>query len=133
MAASILLGALPSDDAVARAAATRDLIAGSEDEYEELAVKLGRGLRYPKTGQQGFVVGRGEGRLVELRRMLVEARWRSALFDTGRWVRDLEDAMEEVWERWVKGEGGDVYLKDVPVGGRKAHERELARDRDMTR
>lgn len=117
MAASILLGALPAEPHE-RERCKRDLIANSEEEYEALAIKLGRGLRYSK---QGPDVGVGRGRLVELRRILTDNRWRSGLFDTRRWVRDLEDAMEEVWVRWVRGEGGDVWLRDVPVGGRKPH------------
>jgi hypothetical protein len=35
------------------------------------------------------------------------------LFDTQRWVRDLEDAYEEAWRRWVSGEGGDIVLNDI--------------------
>ena len=115
MAASILKGALPKDPHV-RAQAERDLIASSEEEYEALAIKLGRGLQYPSEGR---AVGFGRGRLVDLRKMLTESRWTSGLFDTRRWVRDLEDAMEEVWDMWVRGEGGDVWLDRVPVGGRR--------------
>ena len=114
MAASILKGALPKDPEIRRLA-ERDLIAASEEEYEAKAVALGRGLHYPREGRD---VGRGKGRLVDLRRVLTEGRWSSGLFDTKRWVRDLEDAMEEIWGRWERGEGGDVWLRDVPVGGR---------------
>jgi hypothetical protein len=42
--------------------------------------------------------------------MLWEGRWSSGLFNTKRWVSDLEDAYEEVWRKWVAGEGGDVFL-----------------------
>jgi len=49
--------------------------------------------------------------------MLTEARWTSALFDTKRWVSDLEDAYDEAWRRWVEGEGGDIWLDKVPRGG----------------
>ncbi|KAJ9623468.1 hypothetical protein H2203_005728 [Taxawa tesnikishii (nom. ined.)] len=96
------------------ASAVKDLVAGDEDEYEELAVRLGNGLLYPKEGEG---VGRGRGRLVELRRLLTESRWGSALFDTRRWVRDLEDAYQEAWRRWVEGEGGDIWLDKLPRGG----------------
>jgi len=115
MAASILKGALPKTPLEDRIQAERDLIASSEDEYEALAVKLGLGLRYPvdnKDGLEGF----GTGRLVELRRMLTDSRWTSALFDTRRWVMDLEDAYQEAWRRWVAAEGGDIWLCDVPRG-----------------
>ena len=115
MAASILKGALPKSPIDVRQAAERDLIASSEDDYEELAVRLGKGLNYPKSGPK---VGRGAGRLIELRKILTEARWSSALFDTARWTRDLEDAYDQAWKRWVNGEGGDIWLNNVPRGGK---------------
>jgi hypothetical protein len=52
----------------------------------------------------------GGGRLAELRRLLFESKWSCALFDTRRWVRDLEEAYEIAWGRWERGEGGDIYL-----------------------
>jgi len=42
--------------------------------------------------------------------MLFLNRWESKLFNTRRWVNDLEEAYDEVWKRWVKGEEGDVSL-----------------------
>ncbi|KAH0538772.1 hypothetical protein FGG08_004660 [Glutinoglossum americanum] len=105
MAASILRGALPKTAEGSRAA--EDLIASSEEEYEERAIRLGNGLCYSTDpGQQG----KGKGRLVELRKMLFESRWSSALFDTRRWVSDLEVAYGEAWRKWVAGEGGDIWL-----------------------
>ncbi|OCK99857.1 glycosyltransferase family 41 protein [Cenococcum geophilum 1.58] len=101
MAASILKGALPKSDEGRRAA--RDLVVASEDEYEEQAVRLGRGCEY-----EGH---RAKGRLAELRRLLYEARWTSALFDTRRWVRDLEEVYWVSWGKWERGEGGDIWLK----------------------
>ena len=100
MAASILKGALPKGPAGERAA--RELIAGSEEEYEAFAIGLANGLKY--------IGHRPVGRLAELRRLLYEARWTSALFDTRRWVRDLEEAYDIAWKKWVKGEGGDIDL-----------------------
>lgn len=107
MAASILKGALPKTDNGARAA--EELIATSEDDYEEKAVSLGKAFAYHR-GESG----KAEGRLMELRKMLYHARWTSALFDTQRWVRDLELAYEEAWRRWVLGEGGDIWLDQIP-------------------
>ena len=111
MAASILRGALPGTTTTTTttppgARAARELVARSEEEYEQQAVALGRGLAYAPG-----CAGRGVGRLVELRRLLFEARWTSALFDTRRWVRDLEEAFAEAWRRWVAGEGGDIWLR----------------------
>jgi predicted O-linked N-acetylglucosamine transferase (SPINDLY family) len=101
MAASILKGALPKTPAGAQAA--KELIASTDDEYEDMAVKLASDCTY-----NGY---RASGRLSELRRMLYESRWSSPLFDTKRWVRDLEDAYEIAWKKWVNGEGGDIWLE----------------------
>ncbi|KAH8725573.1 glycosyl transferase family 41-domain-containing protein [Phaeosphaeriaceae sp. PMI808] len=101
MAASILKGALPkSSDGVQ---AAKELIASSDEDYEEKAVRLGADCVY-----YGH---RSTGRLNHLRRMLYESRWTSPLFDTKRWVRDLEEAYEIAWKKWEKGEGGDIWLK----------------------
>lgn len=120
MAASILKGALPKGGEGERAAA--ELIARDEAQYEEFAVALANGLVYrlpasvPASaagvgrGGGGADYREGAGRLAELRRLLFDSKWSCALFDTRRWVRDLEEAYEIAWERWVKGEGGDIYL-----------------------
>lgn len=105
MAASILKGALPSGDEGRRAAA--ELIAENDDQYEDFAIKLAGGFSYRLT-PSGY--GIGVGRLGELRKLLYDSRWTCALFDTKRWVCDLEDAYVEAWRRWVAGEGGDIYL-----------------------
>ncbi|KAF2467286.1 uncharacterized protein BDR25DRAFT_70381 [Lindgomyces ingoldianus] len=101
MAASILKGALPKSPDGAQAA--KDLIATGEEDYEEKAVRLGKECVY--TGH------RATGRLSQLRKLLYESRWTSALFDTRRWVRDLEEAYEIAWRKWERGEGGDIELK----------------------
>ncbi|KAL9106449.1 MAG: hypothetical protein Q9227_008537 [Pyrenula ochraceoflavens] len=130
MAGSIVGSALPegTDGDKARS----ELIKEKEEEYEMEAVRLAGGLRYrtdgiPRSptaspGKDGIqssssaskVVidryGRGEGRLMQLRRMLWGHRWQSRLFDTKRWVSDVERGYWEVWRKWVNGEGGDVYL-----------------------
>ncbi len=105
MAASILKGALPRSVEGERAAA--ELIAAGDAQYEDFAIKLARGLSY-RVADGGF--GEGTGRLAQLRRLLWESKWTCALFDTRRWVSDLEDAYDEAWRRWVAGESGDIYL-----------------------
>lgn len=105
MAASILKGALPRTEEGMMAAS--DLIGSSDSEYEQRAIALAGGLRY-KTTEAGYA--EGKGRLAEIRRLLWESKWHCALFDTRRWVCDVESAYEEIWRRWVAGEGGDVYL-----------------------
>lgn len=129
-------GALPKDkeggDGEGERAA-RELIVGDEREYEEAAARLANGLRYvPKRGRSSSSSGagggggggggmsgwgneyeywcEGVGRLAELRKLLWENKWTCALFDTRRWVRDLEEAYEIAWGRWVSGESGDIYL-----------------------
>lgn len=101
MAASILKGALPKTQEGADAA--KELIAASDEEYEDKAVRLALECRY-----RG---GKAEGRLGQLRKILYEARWTSGLFDTRRWVRDLEEAYAIAWGKWERGEGGDIWLK----------------------
>ena len=103
MAGSILGSALPLGKV--GDAAREELIVTSEQEYEETAIRLARELSYRKdTG------GLGTGRLMELRRMLWEGRWTSRLFDTKRWVRDVEEAYWAAWGKWERGEGGDIWL-----------------------
>lgn len=110
MAASILKGALPDNEAGRQAAS--ELIAANEEEYERSAVRLGSSIRY-----HGH---KTSGRLADLRRLLYESRWSSALFDTKRWVMDLEEAYETAWDRWVQGQGGDIWLKGSRPRGLQA-------------
>ncbi|KAI0472196.1 glycosyl transferase family 41-domain-containing protein [Xylariaceae sp. FL0804] len=106
MAASILKGALPRGPDGQQIA--RELIAADDEDYEVLATRLASGLNYRRV--DGLPYCEGRGRLAEIRKTLFEAKWTCALFDTHRWVSDLESAYEEVWRRWVAGEGGDIYL-----------------------
>lgn len=105
MAASILRGALPKSPEGRHAAG--ELIATSEKRYEKVAIDLAGGLSYSLTSSGGVA---GSGRLAELRKLLWHSKWTCGLFDTRRWVRDVETAYEEAWKRWEKGEGGDIYL-----------------------
>ncbi|KAI1819702.1 glycosyl transferase family 41-domain-containing protein [Xylaria intraflava] len=108
MAASILQGALPKNAEGAQAA--RELIASDDAEYEAFATRLALESSYERVSESYC---EGRGRLAELRKILFEAKWTCALFDTRRWVSDLERAYEEAWRRWVAGESGDIHLKDV--------------------
>lgn len=105
MAASILKGALPKSEAGRQAA--KELIAKDDEQYEEFAIKLASSFSYT-VHPSGF--GEGIGRLGELRKLLYDSRWTCSLFDTKRWVSDLESAYNEAWRRWVSNEGGDIYL-----------------------
>jgi predicted O-linked N-acetylglucosamine transferase (SPINDLY family) len=114
MAASILRGALPKGEEGDKAA--RLLTTESGDEYEDTAVMLAKSLQYGLVklppgplGERREVV-RSRGHLSDLRKLLYTNRWSTPLFDTKRWVRDLETAYERAWGMWVKGEGGDIWL-----------------------
>jgi len=108
MAASILKGALPRSPAGEQAAA--ELIAEDDAGYEEAAVQLAGGLSYRIVADAEGGYGEGMGRLAEMRKLLWQSKWTCGLFDTRRWVRDLEDAYDEAWSRWVEGRDGDIYL-----------------------
>jgi predicted O-linked N-acetylglucosamine transferase (SPINDLY family) len=108
MASSILSSALPDTEAGRQA--RRELVASSDEDYREKACRLCRDLRYYSETETGGQSGQAIGRLAELRRMLFTHRWQSRLFDTRRWVNDLENAYEKVWSAWVKGEEGDIWL-----------------------
>lgn len=105
IAASILKGALPKSAEGQRVAG--ELIVESEADYEEMATELARGLTYTTTST-GY--SQGIGRLAEMREILWKNKWQCGLFDTRRWVDNLERAYDEAWRRWVVGEGGDIYL-----------------------
>ncbi|KAJ5573414.1 uncharacterized protein N7459_007841 [Penicillium hispanicum] len=103
MASSILSSALPASESGQRA--RNELIALSDDDYENKAIRLCMDLQYIPGGE-----GRASGRLAEMRQMLFLQRYQNKLFDTARWVRDLEEAYEAVWAQWVNGEEGDIWL-----------------------
>ncbi|KAJ6000419.1 hypothetical protein N7481_000828 [Penicillium waksmanii] len=103
MASSILSSALPGSEDGKQA--REELIASSDDDYEAKAVRLCLDLQYLPSGE-----GRARGRLADMRQMLFMQRYKNKLFDTARWVRDLEDAYEAVWAQWVNGEEGDIWL-----------------------
>lgn len=105
MAASILKGALPKSREGQQVAS--ELIAENDTQYEQMAVRLAGGLSY-NMKSEGY--GIGCGRLADMRKLLWDNKWKCGLFDTRRWVSDVETAYEEAWRRWVAGESGDIYL-----------------------
>lgn len=81
-----------------------ELIAKSEEEYVEIAVRLG--------------LDRG-GERAKLRDFLLSTReTTSALFDVDRWVRDFERLLVRLWEKHVAGEEPRSFEleKDGEVG-----------------
>lgn len=105
MAASILRGALPRSLEGQQAA--EELITDTEAGYEQRAADLANSLEYTMTSG-GY--GQSSGRLADIRKLLWDSKWHCGLFNTRRWVEDLETAYEEAWKRWVNGAGGDIYL-----------------------
>lgn len=120
MASSILSSAVPDTEAGRQA--REELIASSDEDYKTKAIRLCHSLRYETTTTTTTYASsstpassfstwrRATGRLADLRRMIFTERWTSRLFDTKRWVHDLEDAYEQVWKKWVNGEEGDIWL-----------------------
>ena len=69
-----------------------ELVARSEEEYVEIAVRLGLG-------------DEGARERARLRAFLLETReTTSALFDVDRWVRDFERLLLALWEKHAAGE-----------------------------
>ncbi|GAA5992692.1 hypothetical protein JCM11641_004994 [Rhodosporidiobolus odoratus] len=95
------------------------MIVSSAEEYERRALELASGLLYdeiapdsskPSTTLEGRPQRRGKGELAELRKKLFLTREQSPLFDTKRWVQNLEKGLVEAWERWVSG----AEFEDLP-------------------
>lgn len=89
------------------------MIATDLNNYKDRAIQLAKSLNYqqislmvgPEQGprQPLAYVTAGIGELALLRRSLFETRDRSALFDTSRWVANLEKGLRVAWERFVNG------------------------------
>lgn len=80
------------------------MIVNNEHEYERRALELAAGLVYdtipadpskPATTLEGREQRRSKGELAELRKKLFLTREQSPLFDTKRWVRNLEKVCAE--------------------------------------
>ncbi|ORY03989.1 hypothetical protein K493DRAFT_311549 [Basidiobolus meristosporus CBS 931.73] len=102
------------------------MVASSEWEFEDMAVKYAQDLRYEFVVDDGVqplqthaygllqetvdqkappaVYRVGRGILMDLRRELFLKRDHSPLFDTPRWVKNLEKGYLEAWRRWDSGE-----------------------------
>jgi len=75
-----------------------EMIVGSWEEYVERAISL---VNNPD-------------RLKGLRKKLEESRMTNALFDSERWVRNLEKGFEEAFEIYKRGEKPrDIVVRDT--------------------
>lgn len=122
------------------------MIVSSDVDYEHRALDLAGGLTYeyiapdptkPRTSLEGIVQRRARGELANLRKQLFLSREYSPLFDTQRWVRNLEkvrrrhvstgfllahadlmaavhQGLIEAWRRYVSG----AEFEDSPEWGR---------------
>ncbi|KAA1466908.1 hypothetical protein DENSPDRAFT_766865 [Dentipellis sp. KUC8613] len=80
------------------------LIVHSLAEYEERAVFLANSVSYTlEQIPDGDTVRRGHGALINLRRNLFLNRTAMPLFDTARWVRNIQKGYREAWRRWAMG------------------------------
>lgn len=80
------------------------MVVNNLKEYEERAVSWAIGVEYllvkDSSGQEYL---KPCGDVVNLRRNLFLNRDRMPLYDTQRWVRNIEKAYIEAWRRWVAG------------------------------
>lgn len=89
----------------------KEMIVRSGEEYERRALALASGLTYdilPPLNvdvnlPEARVQRRGKGELAQLRRKLFLSREQSPLFDTKRWVENMEKGLTEAWKQWVRG------------------------------
>uniref|UniRef100_A0A7S4ULL8 protein O-GlcNAc transferase n=1 Tax=Guillardia theta TaxID=55529 RepID=A0A7S4ULL8_GUITH len=70
-----------------------EMIGRTLDEYENLAVALGRNPR----------------KLLEIRHRLRHERWNSSLFDTRRWMEDWEKGITMLWSAYVGRAEGMIH------------------------
>lgn len=101
----------------------KDMIVDSGAAYEHRALVLASGLEYdilpvvpgsqPDT-PEARVQRRGKGELSKLRRKLFLSREQSPLFDTKRWVQNMEKGLTEAWKRWVQGTEFEGELAVLP-------------------
>lgn len=81
------------------------MVATSAEDYVKRAVQLSQSLSFDNADNlrdKGKAPAH-EGELLRLRRKLFLARDEMPLFDTARWVRNLESGFREAWRRWVEG------------------------------
>lgn len=87
----------------------KQMVVHSREEYEERAVALASAHWSPNLERLSYGLNGGEGEIVSdsellnLRRYLFLNRETMPLFDTRRWVKNLEKGFITAWKRWVDG------------------------------
>lgn len=82
------------------------MVVHSREEYEERAVTLASAPYDSDIESESLSFGLNSGggsMLLHLRRCLFLARETMPLFDTRRWVKNLEKGFVAAWKRWVDG------------------------------
>ena len=82
-----------------RAIGLPELVTGSLDEYEALALRLAR----------------DGGLLAALRARLARNKWTQPLFDTERFARNIEAAYRQMWETWSAGRTPAAFSVSPPA------------------
>lgn len=89
----------------------RNMVVMSASEYERRAIDLAEGLTYDLLAPlkvdahlpEARAQRRSKGELAQMRKKLFFSRDKSPLFDTKRWVTNMETGLIEAWDRWVMG------------------------------
>lgn len=88
----------------------KQMVVHSREEYEERAVTLASACWGSNVEMLSFGPNGGEAEfgsegseLLHLRRCLFLTRETMPLFDTRRWVKNLEKGFVAAWKRWVDG------------------------------
>lgn len=97
----------------------KQMVVHSREEYEERAVALASACYDPDVeGPSAFGLNGGTGcvseglELLHLRQCLFLRRETMPLFDTRRWVKNLEKGFIAAWKRWVDGSQFRVGYND---------------------
>ena len=72
---------------------------GTSDNWQTIAKKLAKDYLSPSTNKQS--------QLDQIRDKLEQNRFKSALFDTKKWVKSFEIGISKVWKSYEKGQPAD--------------------------
>ncbi|CAG8469913.1 6379_t:CDS:2 [Paraglomus occultum] len=101
---------------IASATGVKGMTVTNMKEYEERAVQLVRSVKYIYKEYSAKDIPKrwhrvGEGELIEMRKKLFLGREKSALFDTPRYVKDMEKGFTIAWRQWINGEEKNIVIK----------------------
>ncbi|CAG8472875.1 11687_t:CDS:1 [Paraglomus brasilianum] len=101
---------------IASATGVKGMTVTNMKEYEERAVQLVRSVKYKYREYSTKDIPKrwhrvGEGELIEMRKKLFLGREKSALFDTPRYVKDMEKGFLIAWRQWISGQEKNIIIK----------------------